>query len=53
MKANKLESHDRLLELHKKKDIIEKGCQDCIDNRPAEFEDHPFYIFAHKRTFHF
>jgi hypothetical protein len=50
MQVNFLETHDRLLEFQKQSDLISKGCQDCIDNRPKEFGNHPFYIFAHKRT---
>lgn len=50
MKLNRLETHDRLLEFTKQKDYISQGCQDCIRNRPEEFKDHPFYIFAHCRT---
>lgn len=49
MKINRLETHDRLLEFQKQGDEISKGCQDCINSRPAEFKNHPFYIFAHKR----
>jgi len=49
MKVNILESHDRLLELHKQADYISQGCQDCIDNRPQEFGQLPFYIFGHRR----
>jgi len=49
MKIKLLESHDRLLEFVKQSDYIEKGCQDCINNRPEEFLNYPFYIFAHKR----
>lgn len=48
-KVDKLDAHDRLLELHKKADYISQGCQDCINNRPEEFGNHTFYIFAHKR----
>lgn len=49
MKINKLEAHDRLLSFKDQADYISKGCQDCINNRPEEFESYPFYIFAHKR----
>ena len=49
MKVNTLETHDRLLELQKQAYNISQGCQDCIDKRPKEFENYPFYIFAHKR----
>lgn len=49
MKINRLETHDRLLEFRKQADYISKGCEDCIRNRPAEFENYPFYIFAHSR----
>lgn len=47
---DKFETHDRLLEFKKQQDYISKGCQDCIDNRPKEFGNLPFYIFAHVRT---
>lgn len=50
---DKLDAHDRLLELHKEADYISQGCQDCINNRPQEFGNHPFYIFAHKRELSF
>jgi hypothetical protein len=46
---DKLETHDRLLEFNKQADYISQGCQQCIENRPQEFANHPFYIFAHKR----
>jgi hypothetical protein len=49
MKINRLETHDRLLEFKKQADYISQGAQDCIKNRPEEFENYPFYIFAHKR----
>lgn len=50
MKLDRLETHDRLLQFNRQADYISKGCQDCINNRPKEYLDHPFYIFAHKRT---
>jgi hypothetical protein len=43
------DAHDRYLELQKQADHISQGCQDCIKNRPDQFGNHPFYIFAHKR----
>ena len=49
MKVNKLEAHDRLLSFKQQSDYISKGCQDCINNRPPQFESYPFYIFDHKR----
>lgn len=49
MKLNVNETHDRLLEFNKQADYISEGCQDCIKNRPPEFGNYPFYIFAHKR----
>ncbi len=49
MKVNILETHDRLLEFKKQGDYISQGCEDCIKNRPEEFGNLPFYIFAHKR----
>ena len=48
MKLDRLETHDRLLELKKKGMDIAECCQDIIDKRP--FGDVPFYIFAHART---
>ncbi len=50
MKIDRFETHDRLIEFSNQKDYISQGCQDCIKNRPSEFLDHPFYIFAHCRT---
>jgi hypothetical protein len=50
MKLDTLETHDRLLHFQKAQaDYISQGCQDCFNNRPAEFGNHPFYVFAHKR----
>lgn len=51
MKINTLETHDRLLQFNRQADYISEGCQDCIRNRPPEFGNHPFYIFAHKRVY--
>lgn len=48
--VDRLETHDRLLEFNKQKDNITKGVLDCIKNRPEEFKNYPFYIFAHVRT---
>lgn len=50
MKIDRLETHDRLLHFQKQGDLISKGCRDCIKNRPKEFGNRPFYIFAHPRT---
>ena len=49
MKIDILEAHDRLEHFNKQADYISEGCQDCIRNRPEEFGNHSFYIFAHKR----
>lgn len=49
MKLNRLETHDRLLHFQKQGDLISQGCEECIRNRPKEYGNHPFYIFAHKR----
>lgn len=49
MKLNFFETHDRLQHLHKQADYISQGCQDCINGRPPEFENSPFYIFAFKK----
>lgn len=50
MKINRLDAHDRLLHYKKQSDQISFGCQECIKNRPEEFGNHPFYIYAHART---
>jgi hypothetical protein len=50
MKINKNETHDRLLLFKQQSDFISQGCQECINNRPQEFGNFPFYIFAHSRT---
>lgn len=50
MKIDKAETHDRLLKFKQQSDFISQGCQDCINNRPKSFENHPFYIFAHSRS---
>ena len=49
MQIDRLETHDRLLQFKKQSDYISKGCEDCIRNRPKEFQNYPFYIFAHAR----
>lgn len=49
MKINRLETHDRLLHFQKQADHISQGCIDCTNNRPPEFQNYPFYIFAHAR----
>jgi hypothetical protein len=49
MKINRFETHDRLLQFKQQADYISKGCEDCIRNRPKEFQNYPFYIFAHAR----
>lgn len=48
MKINRLEAHDRLLDLKKKGSDLSEFCQNIIDQRP--FGNNPFYIFAHART---
>lgn len=50
MKVNILDAHDRLGVYSKQADYISKGCIECINSRPKEFGNHPFYIFAHART---
>lgn len=50
MKINILDAHDRLLFFQKQADYISMGCLDCINNRPLEFKNYPFYIYAHART---
>ena len=50
MKLNRLETHDRLLHFTKQQFDIGECCQEVIKNRPPEFGDRPFYIFAHTRT---
>ena len=50
MKVNILDAHDRLKVFNKQADYISRGCLECIKNRPEEFLNHPFYIFAHART---
>lgn len=49
MKLNFFETHDRLQHLHKQADYISIGCQECINGRPPQFENYPFYIFAFKK----
>jgi len=48
MKINPLDAHDRYEHFTRKSFDISECCQDLINKRP--FGDHPFYIFAHKRT---
>ncbi len=52
MKVNIYDAHDRLKHFGRKEhaDYISQGCADCIKNRPEEFGNHSFYIFAHCRT---
>lgn len=47
--VNKKDAHDRLIDLNRQSEYISEGCEACIKNRPLEFENYPFYIFAHKR----
>lgn len=49
MKIKRTETHDRLQQFSKQADYISQGCEECIRNRPQEFESLPFYIFSHKR----
>ena len=50
MKIDRLDAHDRLLDLLGKPHTQSIGecCQSLIDQRP--FGPHPFYIFSHART---
>lgn len=50
MKLNRLETHDRFVHFTKQQFDIGECCQEVIKNRPSEFGDRPFYIFAHPRT---
>lgn len=50
MKLNKLETHDRFVHFTKQDFDIGECCQEVIKNRPEEFGNRPFYIFAHTRT---
>jgi hypothetical protein len=50
MKLNRLETHDRYEHFTKQQFDISECCQEVIKNRPEEFGNHPFYIFAHTRT---
>jgi len=55
MKINRLETHDRLIELHKKQSTsIEQGLKDCLTQNSLSTglqEYSPYiYIFAHPRT---
>ena len=50
MKINRLETHDRYEHFTKQSFDIAECCTDVIKNRPAEFGNRPFYIFAHTRT---
>ena len=49
MKVSLGDAYDRSQYFKQQADYISKGCQDCFNNRPDEFANHPFYIFAHKR----
>ena len=49
IKIDRLETYDRLQVFTKQSDEVTKGVYDCINLRPPQFENYPFYIFAHKR----
>lgn len=50
MKLDRLETHDRFVHFTKQDFDIGACCQEVINNRPSEFGNRPFYIFAHTRT---
>src|SRR5580692_5978557 len=50
MKINRLETHDRYEHFTKQSFDIGECCDEVIKNRPPEFGNRPFYIFAHTRT---
>lgn len=50
MKVDRLETHDRFEHFTKQNFDISECCNEVIKNRPPEFGNHPFYIFAHPRT---
>lgn len=50
MKLNRLETHDRYQHFTKQDFDIGECCNEVIKNRPPEFGNRPFYIFAHTRT---
>lgn len=55
MKINRLETHDRLISLHKSQALnISQGAEDCLKKNPLSIalqEHSPYiYIFAHPRT---
>jgi hypothetical protein len=50
MKIHRLETHDRFQHFTKQEFDIGACCQEVIKNRPSEFDNRPFYIFAHTRT---
>jgi len=51
MRLDRLETHDRLLDVQKKNlNTITSGLEECIKNRPAAFTHRHFYIHVHKRT---
>lgn len=50
MKINRLDAHDRLKHFTSQDFDIGACCEEVIKNRPDEFGNRPFYIFAHTRT---
>lgn len=50
MTLDRFETHDRLIEIGKQADQISQGLADCVSNRPQEFANLPFYVFAHARS---
>lgn len=50
MKLDRLETHDRFVHFTKQQFDIGECCAEVIKNRPEEFGNRPFYIFAHPRT---
>jgi hypothetical protein len=50
MKIDRLETHDRFVHFTRQQFDIGECCNEVIKNRPDEFGNQPFYIFAHTRT---
>lgn len=55
MKLNRLETHDRLIQLHKEQALnVSQGAQDCLKKNPLSIALQTYspyiYIYAHPRT---
>jgi len=50
MKVTFGDAYDRSQFFNQQSDYVNKGCDECVRNRPPQYGSWPFYIFAHQRT---